>query len=268
MIRAILVALAALLLLAGCGGDDDGERSPAERLQAVLPDYERALEDQDCAAFARFAHSQVRAAGRGFDDPPDAAECSNLGTSYTQLMGFEAERTKLFGETAAIVEGNIAGQLLVLVWVVDVDGRWKQVQVSQAGINPQINGEPRPGGDRFARHAAEWVEAMRAGDCRRVFRLLNSASPFLAQKPEDVRGFCTRFRESLDRPDRLAAQLDAAPGAKPIDAGGTRDFHFFRLDTGGGKHWTVIMSTLPPALPKEGHEEDSVLDYYRTAPPG
>ena len=261
------MALAVLVLVAGCGGDDEGERSPAERLAAVLPDYERALEDQDCAAFARFAHSQVRAAGRGYDDPPDGAECRNLGFSYTRLMGFEAGRTKLFGETAAIVQGNLAGQLIALIWVVDVDGRWKQVQATQTGINPQIGGQPRPD-NRFAPHVEEWVAAMRAGDCRRVFRLLNPASPFLADRPGDARGFCTRFRESLGRPDRLAAQLKAAPGAKPVDMGGTRDFHFFRLDTGGGKHWTVILSTLPPAPPSEGHEDDSVLDYYRTAPPG
>lgn len=268
MIRPLTALLAALALVAGCGGGDgDEERSPQERLAAVLPDYERAVADQDCSAFARFAHSQVRAAGRGVDDPPDAAECANLGRSYTRLMGFEAERTRLFGTAVAIVEGKLAGQLMALVWLVDVDGEWKQVQATQPGITPQI-GAPRRPSNSFERNAAAWVAAMRAGDCRRVFRLLNSASPFLADRPADARGFCSRFRTSARQPGRLPGQLAQAPAAKPVHLGGTPDFHFFRLDTGRDRHWTVIMSTLPPALPTAGHAQDSVLDYYRTAPPG
>ena len=266
MTRPLIALLAALALVAGCGGHDEGEKSPLARLEAVLPDYERALEDQDCAAFARFAHSQVRAAGRGFDDPPDAAECRNLGLSYTRLMGFESDRARVFG-SAAIVEGKIAGQLMALVWVGDVDGRWKQVQATPPGITPQIGGEQRAD-NRFARNALDWTAAMRAGDCRRVFRLLNTASPFLGDAPKDVRGFCTRFRGTVQRPDRLAGQLARARGARPVDLGGTRDFHFFRLDTGAGREWTVILSTLPPALDSTGHVQDSVLDYYRTGDPG
>jgi hypothetical protein len=266
MTRALLAVAAALVLMTGCGGDaDDAERTPKERLEAVLPDYERAVADQDCRAFARFAHSQVRAAGRGPDDPPDAAECRALGFSYTRLMGFEAERTKLFGG-AALVEGKIAGQLMALVWVVDVDGEWKQVQATPPGLIPQIDSHTRVGA-RFERNAAAWVKAMREGDCREVFRLLNPASPFVADRPKDVGGFCTRFREARAKPDRLAYQLARAPGARPIDLGGTRDFHFFRLDTGGGRSWTLILNTLPPALNAAGHAEDSVLDYYRTAAP-
>jgi hypothetical protein len=261
------VLLAALALLAGCGGDGgDGNQSPKERLEAVLPDYERAVGTQDCAAFARFAHSQVRAAGRTVDDPPDAAECRNLGFSYTRLLDFEADRTKLFG-TAALVEGNLAGRLTALVWVLDVDGRWKQVQATPPSINPQIQGQPRPE-NRFARNAADWVTAMRAGDCRRVFRLLNPASPFLADEGREQEGaFCARFRRSAREPERLPAQLRQAPTAKAVDMGGTRDFHFLRLDTGRGRHWTVIMSSLAPPQPPPGHELDAVLDYYRTAPP-
>jgi hypothetical protein len=265
MTRALLAVVTALVLIAGCGGGEDEERTPKQRLEAVLPDYERAVADQDCRGFARFAHSQVRPAGRGPDDPPDAAECRALGSSYTRLMGFEAERTKLFG-SAALVEGKLAGQLMALVWVVDVDGEWKQVQATPPGLIPQLESQARAG-NRFEQNAAAWVRAMREGNCREVFRLLNTASPFVAERPKDVRGFCGRFREARAKPDRLGYQLARAPAAEPIDLGGTRDFHFFRLDTGGGRSWTVIMNTLPAAVDAAGHAEDSVLDYYRTAPP-
>jgi hypothetical protein len=265
MSRVLLVVLAALVPLAGCGGGGGEPQTPQQRLQAVLPDYERALADQDCRAYARFAHSQIRPAGRGPDDPPDAAECRNLGFSYTRLMGFEAKRTKIFG-SAAMVEGEIAGQLVALVWLVDVDGEWKQVQATPPGVIPQIASQSRLQ-NRFRQNAAAWVAAMRGGDCRAVFRLINPASPFLGERPADVRGFCTRFREARTKPDRLAYQLERAPAARPIDLGGTRDFHFFRLDTGGGRSWTLIMNTLPPAIDAAGHADDSVLDYYRTAPP-
>jgi hypothetical protein len=260
--RTLLTLLAAALLATGCGGGDDEPESPQARLEAVLPDYERAVADQDCRAFARHAHSAVRPPGRGVDEPPDAEECRNLGVAYTRLDGFEVVRTKVFGN-AALVEGTMDGQLVVLVWVVDVDGRWKQVQATPAGANPQITGPPRPD-NRFAQNAAAFVTAMRAGDCPKVFRLLSPAAPFLEDENEREGSFCTRFRRSFRAPDRLAGQLARAPGAKPVDMGGTADFHFYRLDTGGDRHWTLILSKLPPALPPGEHLDDSVLDYYPT----
>src|SRR3712207_8713669 len=36
------------------------------------------------------------------------------------------------------------------------------------------------------------------------------------------------------------SQLAQAPAAKPVDLGGTADLHFFRLDTGRGRSWTLI----------------------------
>jgi hypothetical protein len=262
----LLALLVILALAAGCGGDDgDSERSPQEQLEAVLPDYQRAVADQDCRAFARFAHSAVRPPGRGADDPPDAEECRNLGQAYTQLAGFRAHRTKVFG-SAAIVEGDRDGQVMALIWVIDVDGRWKQVQATPPNISPQIGAQP-PVRRRYGPNAEAFTAAMRAGDCGKVFRLLNPASPFLENESETAGSFCPRFRRSFRTPGRLAAQLATAPNAEPVDLGGTPDFHFFRLDTGGGRHWTLILSTLPPALPPGGHADDSVLDYYPTREP-
>lgn len=259
---ALLALLVLALLAAGCGGGDGGERSPKERLEALLPDYEAAVNNQDCREFARFAHSAVRPPGRGYDDPPDPEECRNLGRAYTLLAGFTSERAKVYG-SAAIVEGRLDGRVVAQVWLVDVDGRWKQVQSSQPGIAPQIDGTPRPDA-KFDENAAAFVEAMRRGDCRQVFRLLNVASPFLASEDEPAASFCTRFRRSFRAPNRLAAQLAAAPAAKPVDIGGTSDFHFYELDTGRGRRWTLILNTLPSALPAAEHAQDSVLDYYPT----
>jgi hypothetical protein len=260
-----MAAVVLVAFSAGCGGNGGNEDlSPQERLRAVLPDYERAVADQDCRAFARFAHSAVRPPGRGVDDPPDAAECRNLGQAYTRLAGFRAQRTKVFG-SAAIVEGQREGQLMVLVWVVDTDGRWKQVQATPPSTGPQI-GIPVQAAtnDRFARSAQAFTVAMRRGDCRGVFRLLNPASPFLEAETETAGPFCTRFRSSFRSPERLAGQLARAPRASPIDLGGTSHFHFYRLETGGDREWTLILHTHPAALPRGGHAEHSVLDYYPT----
>jgi hypothetical protein len=153
----------------------------------------------------------------------------------------------------------VDGRLVVTVWTLDVDGRWVQVQ-SIPGIDPQAKGRERPM-DRFAENAAAFVKAQRAGDCREVFRLLNSGSPFVAQAG-DPKAFCERFRQSTDSPERLSAQLKQAPDAEPVDLGGTRDLHFFRVDTGRGRRWTLILSTLPRELPPAGHAQDSVLDYF------
>jgi hypothetical protein len=257
--RPLVILIASLLALAGCGGGEDGgEPTPREKLESAVTEFERAVGDQDCAGFARFAHSVVRPAGKGRDDPPDAAECRNLGRSYTALFGFDSEKIDVFG-SAAIVQGRVEGRLLVLVWTLDVDGRWAQVQAIPA-IDPQVRGRERPM-NRFAPNAAAFVKAQRAGDCREVFRLLNPASPFVAQAG-DPEAFCKRFRESRDAPERLSAQLRQAPDAEPVDLGGTSDLHFYRVDTGRGRRWTLILSTLPRELPAAGHAQDSVLDYF------
>ena len=255
----LLILLVSLLAASGCGGgDDDAEPTPQERLAEAVAGFTRAVNDQDCAGFARYAHTSVRPPGKGPDDKPDAEECRNLGISYTRLFGFKVTRTKVFG-SAAIVEGTVDGPFIVLIWTLEGD-RWTQVQ-AVPGIDPQVRPtEPRPS-DEFDKHAAEFVVAQRKGDCRAVFRLLNSGSPFVsrANNPE---AFCELYRESQRSPERLAAQLAEAPEAKPVDMGGTRDLHFYRVDTGKGRTWTLILSTLPEALPPAGHVQDSVLDYY------
>jgi hypothetical protein len=264
----VRVPLTAILLIltaaaAGCGGGGDREPTPQQRLEQAVEDYERAVADQDCRAFARYAHSAVRPRGKRRDDPPDAAECRSLGFSYTALANFESQRVKVFG-TAALVEGIVEGRFVVLVWTLDTDGEWAQVQ-ALPGIDPQIRGQARPQ-QRFGPNAAAFVDAQRRGDCPRVFRLLNPAAPFVRQANDDEGRFCRRFQEGRESPERLSGQLARAPGAKPVDMGGTRDIHFFRVDTGGGRRWTLILSTLPLDVPPGEHVQDSVLDYYPTAP--
>lgn len=260
MRKTLTIAVAGLLLLAGCGGgEEEKEPTPQQRLERAVGEYERAVADQDCVAFARFAHSSVRPPGKRRDDPPDGDECRNLGVSYTRLFGFERTRVKVFG-SAGIVEGTVDGRFVALVWTLDVDGEWVQVQ-SIPGIDPQVRPAAERRDNRFAENAAAFVEAQRADDCRAVFRLLSSGSPFVA-RAGDAGAFCKRYRQRLDAPERLSTQLKQAPGAKPVDLGGTQDLHFFGVDTGRGRRWTLIMSTLPASLPAGGHAQDSVLDYY------
>jgi hypothetical protein len=258
--RTTLILISGLLALAGCGGGGGGERkTPQQRLAAAVRDYQEAVADQDCVAFARFAHSAVRPQGKGPDDEPDEAECQTLGETYTKLMDFKVTRMKVFGR-AALVEGNVDGRFTPLVWTLDTDGRWAQVQAIP-GIEPQLTVPQRPQ-NRFAEHAAAWVTAQRAGDCRKVFRLFSPGSPFVTDAGDDANAFCRRYQQGRSEPQRLSAQLAQAPGAKPVDMGGTADLHFFGIDTGQGRRWTLIMSTLPRELPAAGHLDDSVLDYY------
>ena len=260
MRRLLLLALCVPALAGGCGGDGGGsEKSPDDRLKEAVNGFEEAVGEQDCVAFARYVHTTVRPPGRDTADPPDAAECRGLGEAYTQLSGFEAEKMKRFG-SAAIVQGRVDGRFVALVWTLDVDGRWKQVQAMPPGTDPQIGGPPRLQ-TKFAQNAARWVDAMRAGDCRKAFRLLHPMSPYVGA--DGAAGFCKRFEASRRDPARLPAQLAQAPAAKPVDLGGTRDLHFFRLDTGRGRSWVVITATLPRAVPApRGALDESVLDYY------
>ena len=260
MRRPVPILVGVLLALSGCGDDDpDRPPSPAERLADAVEGFEQAVADQDCVAFSRFAHTVVRPPGKGPDDPPDAAECRNLGNSYTRLLGFKSKRSRVFG-SAAVVEGDVEGRFVALVWTLDFDGRWVQVQ-SIPGIPPQVRTPTERPNNRFAANAAAFLKAQVERDCRAVFRLLNSGSPFVA-RADDPRSFCKLYRESSDDPSRLSAQLRQTPNARPEDLGGTQDLHFFRVDTGRGRRWTLIMSTLPSTLPVGGHAQDSVLDYF------
>ena len=265
--RAPLVTLLlALVAAAGCGGGDGGGApSPQKRLEQAVADYERAVADQDCRTFVRYVHSAIRPPGKGPEDPPDSAECSARGASLTALLDFKSKRMKVIGP-AAIVEGTVDGRFFVLVWVLDVDGRWVQVQ-ALPGSDPQIRSQQKLQ-PRFVPNAAAFVEAQRAGDCRRIFRLLSPAAPFVTSAQDDAGRYCQTFRETRNAPQRLATQLARAPGAKPVDVGGTKDLHFFTVDTGGGRRWILILATLPTGVLPGAHVDDSVLDYYPTAPAG
>ena len=267
--RALAASLAALLLVAGCGGgdgDDDagppgGPPKARESLKSVLPDYERAAVEQDCVGFARFVHTTVRPPGRDTDDRPDADECAQLAQSYVQLSGLKLDKSREYGP-AAVVEGRIDGQRVALIWTLDVDRHWKQVQATPRGVPEQIGGVERPGGHEFDQHVREWVDAQRRGDCRTVFRLFNTAATFVIQDQNDPKRFCARYRRGRRIPTTLSYALSRSPGAKPVKLGETPMFAFYGLATSGGGYWTVIMSTLPALLPPGGHAEDSVLDYY------
>ena len=258
---------AAGALAAGCGGGDEkrpvpsGPPKASEPLKTAVRAYEKAAADQDCYAFVRFEHSTVRPRGKKPDDPPDAQECENLGQSYVRLQDFKANRARQFGTAVALVEGNIEARVVELIFTLDFDGRWKQVVATPPGASPQLGNQPVQR-NSFAKNAAAWVEAQRRGDCRTIFRLYNSASTFIAQDDNDRGRFCQRFERGRSAPQSLPAQLARSPGAKPVDLGGTPDFHFFGLATAGGGYWTVISSTLPPGLPAFGHAQDSILDYY------
>jgi hypothetical protein len=261
------VALAATALAAGCGGgggerrsSGDGAPTPRESLASVLPRYERAAADQDCRAFARFTHSNVRPRGTEIGAPPTSSECASLAKSYSRVEDIEITRSKEFG-TAGVAEGSIDGRNVALIFTLDVDGRWKQVLATPPGATKQIGAVQRRD-ERYVPHAGNWIEAMRSGNCRAVFPLLNVASPFVTQDGDDLTAFCERFDRNKRLPASLAAQLRPTPHAQPLDLRGTPDFHFFGLATAGGGYWTIIMSTLPSGLPSNGHVDDSVLDYY------
>ena len=262
------ILLPAVLIVAGCGGGGDedsgpsnGPPKPRESLKSVLPDYEKAAAEQDCVGFARFVHTTVRPPGRDTDDRPDADECAELAQSYVQLAGLKIEKSREYGPVA-VVEGRIDGQRVALIWTLDVDRRWKQVQATPRGVPEQIGGVERPGGHQFGPHVEQWVKAQRAGDCRRVFRLFNTAATFVIQDQNDPTRFCRRYRRARRVPTTLSYALERSPDAKPVKLGETPMFAFYGLATTGGGYWTVIMSTLPALLPPGGHDEDSVLDYY------
>lgn len=250
------VGLAAVAVLAGCGGGDDASRAPttttsgsaaaardvpkaARPVAELVPALERLGARGGCArAVALINRADL-------PDPEGGASrrnCLALGKLLRLIRGFKATAEVEFG-SAAIVDGTAGGKQLGLVMALDNERRFKFTGF--AFPRHQRGTEPRAGID-FNSPAAAFVKALRGGDCRAAHAAVASASR-LAYASEQQ--FCSLFKANfLARPTGLGARLRADPGADLVDLGATRNVQFFGLPTAPAGYRTIIVG----AVEKEG----------------
>jgi hypothetical protein len=280
-------ALAALALLAGCGGDDGSDRGPtaASRgeaapakppkangtLEAAARDLEKAVASGDCRALAaRLLHSSSRGSDAEPTDPPTPEECDRLAKVRGDVLeGYRFKKAQEFGP-AGITEGGGTnarkGEVVANAWVLDRDGSWKADV--WAYFSPQIGTEPKLS-TNFEASVRKFAVAGRNGDCDTFWELLHPAGRLVAARKGDQAGLCSEVAESYHDPHSALHDMASDESAEPELLGQTRDMGFYGLRLKSGRYmvfvlWTELKGDIPYA---RGHDYPAVIDYMTLTEP-
>src|SRR3954454_9152640 len=117
-------AVAAAMLLAGCGGGSDRPPSPADQARAAVQRYVDALgaKDAKAACSAMSAQSQQVTGGTGKACETNIEEA--IGANQTSFKGAKAAAVKLAGDHA-IVQVDLANGGITHLSAVREHGQWK-----------------------------------------------------------------------------------------------------------------------------------------------
>jgi hypothetical protein len=279
--HAALAALAAALLVAGCGdggGDSTQTKAPVasapaanEPLADAATRLERTVPGRDCRALGRLIlHSARRAAEP--DTPPTTSECNQLRLlKRGDLAGFRARRSVRFG-AGGFTEGSAdaprPGEVEGVVWALDRDGSWKAVYDAvfrrQIGLPPEY----RKTADL---NAARFVRAVADADCDGMWRLLNLGSRFVDGNHGDERVLCRAILPQYADPKSAFAQIKADPKAAPRRLGATRDIAFYGLELRNGRYMLIVLAGRLGGRfdirQQKQHDNPSVLEFLTVRRP-
>jgi hypothetical protein len=265
-----------VLALAGCGGGGDGDAGekttsdtrrpalprPRDSAEVAVRQLMAAVASGDCRRlFDTVLHSTKRPTELARRHaPPTRDECAFLRTFARETRGFRPDGpTRAYG-TAALAEGHNGRTPYAVVFVLDLDGRWKTA-VGSASY-PQIGTRPAPG-NRFDANVARFVRAARADDCREVFRLLSFDSEVHERTGSRPAAFCASLRRPPQDPRSFFVRLKADPAAKPIPLGKTAEFAFYGLALKTGVYYTLFAARQAARFPvTPAHERDAVYNWY------
>lgn len=297
-VRGAALAVAGLLALAACGGDDDplasasaspspsasASESPASASREELPDdlprpavplaqtvteFDAALRTGKCAEIGVFVTARQRDPKAALGSQPDAKECAELEKFLNPLTAFRPGEHEEFG-TAAVVDGTLNDSVATTVWVLDADRRWRIDPTAYVYPTPEdpdvhsVGTPPRPG-NRFAENARAWVAAWRAGECAEAYRLTDPFSAFVADNGGSEVGFCRLVTESFAG-DGIGRMLAANPSAEPEFLGAVDQYGFSLLRSIDGSLFTIVsivQATNASSAERAAHENYAVYNIYR-----
>jgi hypothetical protein len=239
---ALSAAIAALAVLAGCGGSSDegasqsdpsGIPTPSQPIAAQIPVLERAASELDCDDAMQVVHPAVLA------QPEAGATQRNCGDAVSRLRGIRGFRASASAEygTAAVVDGEADSGPVSLIFALDDGGRFKWI----AGSHTRAEADTSPpSGVRFEPAASALLDALRAGDCRAAFRTIASGSRL---SYGGLQGFCDKFEDTFTAsPESFGSRLVADPQAAPVRLGATRDQAFYGVATDPAGYRTLIVN--------------------------
>jgi hypothetical protein len=274
--RQLLPPVAAMLLLAGCGGDDghggtsarsaataDSRPKAKEALSVTAKRLERALPRRNCKVLIRLMLHSIQRRSTP-DAPPTSGECAYIRyKAANELRGFHLTKAREFGP-AGFSEGTGVnaprGGVVGVLWLLDSDRSWKAAY--QAIFRPQIDVAPSlaPRADANARRT---VEALKTGDCTELWRVLNPASRFVRQVNGQREKFCRTLPATYRDTSSAFAQIKAnrAPALETL--GRIHDFYFYALRLKNGRYMDMVLCGQLASVPRselKQHDNPTVLE--------
>lgn len=251
----IFVALLATLVLAACGGDDDGsgasetsgelvsQPEPASPIEDQMQALNEAIAEDDCEQFAALTFTFLRAPGPDgeqpeFGAPGTSEECEFTEPLRRDIAGLELTEAEEYG-TVALAEGELAKPIggyesALAIWMLDWDGQYRHISVGPS--DPVIGTEPEEGAD-FDAAMDGFIEAVETGDCGSADEIFHEGALF-AEPGSSPTEQC----EGLVGGKIFAPAFKATEEPEIEQLGATRDLVWYGVATEEA-YFTVGLST-------------------------
>ena len=247
-----VTVLGCLLALNACGGggsDTASQPAPKTHLADELPDFNKAIADQDCDGFARLNYSLLRQTTTP-GAAPTGNECSRFKPALASLQGVKYTDAAEYG-TGAIASGGSGQRTNNGIFILDRDGVYRFLLNfegdKQVGSSPVSTESPDANAQTF-------VDAIKAGDCEKADPVISTQSPALQQFGGDVDKFCEAFAHGKI----LAPALKATDDPKVTRMGATLDLAFYGVPTESG--WFTMILGSDSKVGQKQAPPDKVLD--------
>jgi hypothetical protein len=234
-----IVAVALVLIPTGCGGAEPTtpghpppryvDPTPAERIGDVVSRIQGAATSSGCAAGRQLVHSMY---GWLTD--------SSCRSVKAELGAFQDPEGGAYRTGAVIDYSAVTGRHRLMALALDSDRKFKVAFIRDAA-GPSI-GTPKPADADAAASAA--VVSMQTGDCDTFLRYVDRSMGLGTGSDQQV---CRRV--SLDP---FRRELVADRSARPVALGGNSQVAFYKVRTGTGRYYTMIMVRRPGAAPPGG----------------
>jgi phosphatidylethanolamine-binding protein (PEBP) family uncharacterized protein len=218
---------------------------PVEPISAAVAPLNKAIKDQSCAEFAAIDFSGGRQ-NTTPGAPPVGSECKFMNRALKTSKDLKFTHGAEYG-TAALIEGpappalakKVPGKAVSLaLYLLDRDGKYRFL-FSHIDVQ-QIGTKPNAGADDGGKNAQAVVDAIRAGDCKKLVPLIHPQGSLAHSFGGNVKAGC----KALVGGKIFAPSVKETPNAKADLLGGTRDYQFYGVAT-KKTYFTLIMATPP-----------------------
>ena len=249
---ALALALAAAISACGGGGGSDTASQPEAKtpIADTVTDLNKAIADQDCKEYTPLNFSLVRLNTQP-GAPASATECKNVKAQLASLKGVKYTDSTEYG-TGAIASGGSGHDADNGIFVLDRDGTYRLV--TTFGGDKQVGSSP-VSTDSADANAQAFVDAIKAGDCKKAEPLINPKSPGVQQS-----GGPAKYCDTVIKGKLLAPQLKATDNPTVEPMGASLDLAFYGVPTKDA-WFTLIMASNSKVGQKQA-PPDQVFDYF------